>query len=78
VDESIKVLTTFDTNSDEKLDRNEFAFFVAKFSNTLGADMHEIIDFMIVTTALKESSECEEKYIKSIGACDIYLWDCGW
>jgi hypothetical protein len=49
-----------------------------KFSNNLGTDINGMIDFMIVTTVLKESSKCEEKYIKSIGAGNIYLWDCGW
>ena len=76
VEESIKVMTEFDVDGNQKLDRNEFALFVAKFSSMLGSDVHDMIDFMIVTTALKDNSESEEKYIKSIGASDIYYY--GW
>lgn len=74
VEESIKVMNDFDTNDDQQLDRNEFALFVARFSNVLDADMHEMVDFMIVTSAMKENSETEKKYIQSIGESDIYYW----
>jgi Ca2+-binding EF-hand superfamily protein len=74
VEESIKVMNDFDTNDDQQLDRNEFALFVARFSNVLDADMHEMVDFMIVTSAMKENSETEKKYIRSIREYDIYRW----
>jgi hypothetical protein len=74
VEESIKVMNDFDTNDDQQLDRNEFALFVARFSSVLDADMHEMVDFMIVTSAMKENSETEKKYIQSIGESDIYYW----
>ena len=68
------MLTAFDTNSDQQLDPKEFALFVTKFTNTCGADLHKMLDFMIVTSVLKENSEAEQKFIASIGASDIYYW----
>lgn len=74
VDEAITVMKSFDTNSDDSLDRDEFALFVVKFASALGADLHEMVDFMIVASALKDNSEEEKKYIKSLTASDIYYW----
>ena len=68
------MMKNFDTDSDDSLDRNEFALFVVTFANTLGTDLHEMIDFMIVASALKDNSEDEKKYIKSLTASDIYYW----
>ena len=62
----MKVLKTFDTDGDKRLDRSEFALFLVKFCDAVGANFDEIIDFMIVTTALKENSAEEEKFIKCI------------
>lgn len=76
MEESIKVMNDFDTDGDQTLDRNEFACFVTRFAYQLEADFHEMVDFMIVTSAMKENSETERRYIKSIGASDVYYW--GW
>ena len=67
-------MNAFDSNSDSKLDLNEFALFIAKFAKTCGASLSGMIDFMIVTSALKNNSESEQKYIQSITASDIYYW----
>jgi len=74
VEQCIKAFDAFDTNSDEKLDRDEFPRFIAQFARMACSDLSELIDFMIVTSALKENKESEEKYIKSIGASDLYYW----
>ena len=59
VEESIKVLNAFDTNADQSLDHKEFALFITQFVKTCGADLSEMIDFMIVTSALKDSKEMD-------------------
>ena len=74
VEESIKVMNAFDTNADQKLDQKEFALFIARFAETCGANLSGMIDFMIVASALKNNSDSEQKYIKSISASDIYYW----
>jgi hypothetical protein len=74
VGESIKVINDFDTDGDQKLDRHEFALFVARFTEACEADLDEMIDFMIVTSALKDNSASCEQYILSLSAPHVYDW----
>ena len=53
---------------DQKLDRIEFAVFLAKYAQAAEIDLHELIDFMVVASALKDNSNAEMAYIKRIGA----------
>lgn len=77
VTESIRVMTAFDKNNDEKLDRKEFADFIKKFASMLElSNLGSLIDFMLVTQSLKKNSEAETAYINSIKASDIYYWGC--
>ena len=69
-------MTTYDSNEDSKLDINEFALFIEEFTKTCGADhVNDMIDFMIVTSALKENSEQEKRYIQSMGSGIVGYWD---
>jgi hypothetical protein len=74
-EETMKVMTAFDTNSDQKLSFKEFALFVEEFTKTCGADVNDMIDFMIVTSALKENSDQEKRYIQSLGSGVVGYWD---
>mmetsp|Transcript_37246 Transcript_37246/g.81099 ORF Transcript_37246/g.81099 Transcript_37246/m.81099 type:complete len:450 (-) Transcript_37246:83-1432(-) len=66
--ETVAAMLTFDENDDQKLDRVEFAVFLAKYAQAAEIDLHELIDFMVVASALKDNSEAEKAYIKRIGA----------
>lgn len=66
--ETVAAMLTFDENDDQKLDRVEFAVFLAKFSKAAEVDLHELIDFMVVASALKDDDEAEKAFINSIAA----------
>lgn len=68
LEESVAAMLQFDENDDQRLDRTEFAIFLAKFSSKVGVDLHELIDFMVVTSALKDNDEAEKEYVNSIKA----------
>ncbi|CAB9520841.1 expressed unknown protein [Seminavis robusta] len=76
VSETIKIMENFDADSDQQLNRQEFSAFLAKFASTQGSAFLDMVDFMIVTTALKENNDKEKAYIESLSAGDIYYWGC--
>lgn len=47
-----EALLGFDTDGDQALGRNEFAMAMAHYAKIFGVNLHELIDFMCVTTAL--------------------------
>ena len=53
-------------NNDGRLSREEFATLVAAFAKAARVSTHELIDFMVVTSALKDNSRIEKAYIKSV------------
>lgn len=65
-EEAFKVLDVFDADGNKRLDRSEFALFLVEFAKTLGTDFDEMVDFMIVTTALKQNTKEDENFIKCI------------
>jgi hypothetical protein len=65
-------MSTFDISHDGGLNREEFAVFVIKFATLLRSDLNDMIDFMIVTTALKENTEAEKKYMNAVGSGQVY------
>jgi Ca2+-binding EF-hand superfamily protein len=72
VDETASIMSTFDISHDGGLNREEFAVFVIKFATLLRSDLNDMIDFMIVTTALKENTEAEKKYMNAVGSGQVY------
>ena len=67
--ESVAAMLTFDEDDNQKLDRIEHAaVFLAKHAQAAEIDLRELIDFMCVTSALKDSSEAEKAYIQSVSA----------
>jgi len=66
VEETMAAMVAYDTNNDQKLDRKEFAEFLVHFAEASDVSISELIDFMVVTSSLRDNSEAEEKYIASI------------
>lgn len=66
LEESITAISSFDSNNDGKLSREEFARLVICFAKAAGVSSHELIDFMVVTSAVKDNSTVEKAYIKSV------------
>ncbi len=66
VEETMAAMVAYDTNNDQKLDRKEFAEFLIHFAEASDVALSELIDFMVVTSSLRDNSEAEAKYISSI------------
>lgn len=66
VEETMAAMVAYDANNDQKLDRKEFAGFLIHFAEASDVSVSELIDFMVVTSSLRDNSEAEAKYIASI------------
>lgn len=53
-------------DKDGKLSREEFARLLTAFAQASLVSIHELIDFMVVTSAVKDNSTIEKAYIKSV------------
>lgn len=45
----------------------QFAQLLAKFAKTAHTALDELIDFMVVQSALKDNDEAEKAYVKTLG-----------
>lgn len=66
LEESVAAMLSFDKNKDQKLDRKEFATLLTQFAKVAKVPLHELIDFMVVTSAVKDNSQVEKAYIESV------------
>jgi len=55
-----------DADGDQKLDRLEFAVSIVKYAKSVEADLHDLVDFMVVSSVLTDDDEFEKAYIKAI------------
>ena len=67
VEESISTMLAFDADKNGILDRGEFAQFLSLFAKTALTELDELIDFMVVQSALKDNDEAEKVYVKTLG-----------
>ena len=72
VNEAIELMDAFDVDRDQKLNCQEFVLFIVQFAKLAETDLDDLLDFMIVTSALKENDEAEVKYLKSLMEGDVY------
>lgn len=82
IHESVTIMNKFDATHEGRLGRSEFAQFLVTFAqqakqqkNTTSTFL-DLVDFMIVTTALKTNSDAEKAYIESLSAGDLYYYGC--
>lgn len=68
LDDTVKAIRSFDDNGDAKLDRVEFGHMLSLFATKTKIPLHELIDFMVVTSALKDNDEGMMSYIASVKA----------
>jgi Ca2+-binding EF-hand superfamily protein len=66
VDDTVAALMSFDTDGDQQLDKNEFAQFLVQFAASCNVPISDLLDFMVVSSSLKDNSEAEADYIASI------------
>ncbi|KAG7347684.1 EF hand domain containing protein [Nitzschia inconspicua] len=51
-----------DKDSNQELDKEEFAHAIANYAEFIGTDLHELIDFMCVVSSQSETTEYETMY----------------
>jgi Ca2+-binding EF-hand superfamily protein len=56
VEEIVKALMSQDMDGDQALDREEFAAAMVNYADAMHTDLHQLIDFMCVVTALGDVS----------------------
>jgi len=66
VDDACAIFNMFDDNEDQKLDFSEFASFIEEYGKQTGADIHGLLDCMIVTTALNKNKREDVEFIRLI------------
>ena len=83
IHESVTIMNKFDASHEGSLGRSEFAQFLVTFAKQAAKQQDnntstftDLVDFMIVTTALKTNSETEKAYIESLSAGDLYYYGC--
>ena len=64
--ESQKAIKHFDKDQDGKLNRDEFADMLYEFADKADVDVHRLIDFMVVQSALRDKHEDEQAYVNSL------------
>ena len=58
-------MKTFDKDQ-RGLSHQEFANFIVNFASSAGTPIVDMVDFMLVLTALKENTAAEEDYMKQL------------
>ena len=66
VERAALVMLGFDQDSNQKLDRQEFARAIVNFASAMDVELHELIDFMIAVTALEENSDFEKAHADAV------------
>jgi hypothetical protein len=66
VDDTVAAMMSFDSDGDQQLDKEEFARFLVQFAASSNVPVSDLIDFMVVSSSLKNNSEAEANYIASI------------
>ena len=67
VEEAMHVMDAFDSDHSGALNKEQFASFVVNFAVTATVDLVDMLDFMLVVMALKNNSDAEKHYVKTIG-----------
>lgn len=63
--ETLSALLSVDNNDDKLLDRQEFSHFIQNLAASCGADIDDLVDFMILQSAYVDSSVEESKQVNS-------------
>jgi Ca2+-binding EF-hand superfamily protein len=66
ISESINVLFSFDKDGDLVLNRVEFGKLFSSLATTNGVDLQDMLGYMLVKSALHDSSDAEKKYIATV------------
>ena len=65
VDTTLDALQSCDEDNDNLLNRKEFAILLRRLATSTRVDLHRLIDFMVVQTALKDVSDKEQAYLET-------------
>jgi hypothetical protein len=66
IQEAAMALLAFDEDNNQKLDRVEFAVALTNYAREADVNPLDLIDFMVVVSALSDDDEVEQAYLKAI------------
>lgn len=66
IQEAAMALLAFDEDNNQKLDRVEFAVALTNYAREAEVNPLDLIDFMVVVSALSDDDEVEQAYLKAI------------
>ena len=67
----VQTLLLFDADSDQKLDRAEFARFVNNFCEACGTDFNTLSEFLILLATLEDNPSEELAFLVSLGGVSL-------
>ena len=67
----VQTLLLFDADSDQKLDRAEFARFVNNFCEACGTDFNTLSEFLILLATLEDNPSEELAFLVSLGGLPL-------
>jgi Ca2+-binding EF-hand superfamily protein len=68
VSESLDAVIAFDQDGDGQLDKKEFGDLLRRFAAVSGVGMHELLDFMLIQSAMIDTDNKEKAYIAAMMA----------
>ena len=63
-EQAITTMLEFDNDQNQQLDLHEFARALGKYANAMYITLDELIDFMVVASALRDNEKADEAYMK--------------
>mmetsp|Transcript_20994 Transcript_20994/g.35789 ORF Transcript_20994/g.35789 Transcript_20994/m.35789 type:complete len:217 (-) Transcript_20994:52-702(-) len=66
IEQTVRLMVRFDQDGDQRLNQEEFCLAMQQFAHTMYISLHELIDFMVVESALRDNNERDEQYVQNL------------
>ena len=66
VHDALQAIVHFDKDKDQQLGIEEFSEVLAKFAKAMQIPLNELIDFMVVESAMRDNDEKDRQYVEKI------------
>jgi Ca2+-binding EF-hand superfamily protein len=65
VQETLDSILAVDQNQDKKLDRRDFADLIMRLAHAKGADIHRLVDYLVIQNIMREDVAEDKEYINT-------------
>lgn len=66
IEDALQAIVHFDKDQDQKLGIEELSEILAKFAKAMQIPLNELIDFMVVESAMRDNDEKDRQYVEKI------------